>query len=122
MTSPHLRWAFMVFHGVLAGVLLILSHNALFHSMHTHGFGHLTLVAALEMLGALLLLIPRTLKVGGMALLVVLIPGFIVHLTRGEWEPQLLIYAAGVYFIMVHGAAWGRSGDGGDVLTGEHPI
>ena len=108
MTHAHLRGAFMVFHAVLGGVLLILSHNTLFHSLHAHGIGHLTFVAALEMLGALLLLIPRTLKVGGIALLVVLIPGFIAHLTRGEWEPQLLIYAAGVYFIMVHGAAWGR--------------
>jgi hypothetical protein len=76
--------------------------------MRAHGFGHLALVGAVEMIGALLLLIPRTLKVGGVALLVVMIPGFVVHLTRGEWEPQLLIYAAGVWFVMVHGAEWGR--------------
>ncbi len=108
MSALQVRRAFMVFHGVLGGVLLIMGHNALYHSLHQHGFGHLTLVAALELIGAILLLIPRTLKIGGVALLVVLIPGFIAHLTRGEWELQLLIYAAGVYFIMVHGAAWGR--------------
>ena len=73
-----------------------------------NGFGHLAFVAALEMIGALLLLIPRTLQVGAVALLIVLIPGFVVHLARGEWELQLLIYAAGVWFILVHGAAWGR--------------
>jgi hypothetical protein len=94
---------------VLGGVLIILSHNALFHSLHEHGFSHFTFVAALEMIGALLLLIPRTLKLGALALLLILIPGFIVHLTRGEWELQLLVYAAGVYFVMVHGAAWGRT-------------
>lgn len=109
MPAAQVRRAFMVFHAVLGGTLLIMSHNTLFHSLHEHGLGHLTLVAALEMVGALLLLIPRTLKIGGSALLVVLIPGLVVHLTRGEWEPQLLIYAAGVYFIMTHGAAWGRT-------------
>ena len=109
MTAANLRRAFMVFHAALGGGLLVLSHNTLFHALHAHGVGHLALVAALEMVGALLLLIPRTLKVGGIALLVVLLPGFVVHLTRGEWEPQLLIYAAGVWLVMVHGAAWGRS-------------
>lgn len=108
MIDSRVRQAFMVFHAVLAGSLLVLSHNTLFHALHEHGFGHLAFVAALEMLGAVLLLIPRTLQIGGIALLIVLIPGFIVHVSRGEWELQLLIYAAGVYFIMVHGAAWGR--------------
>lgn len=115
MAGLHVRRAFMIFHAVLGGVLLILSHNALFHSLHAHGFGHLTFVAALELVGALLFLIPRTLKLGGITLLVVLIPGFIVHLTRGEWELQLLIYAAGVYFVMMHGAAWGRRAPAPDV-------
>lgn len=108
MATSQLRRAFMVFHAVLGAVLLVMSHNTLFHSLHEHGFGHLTLVAGLEMVGALLLLIPRTLKIGGAALLLVLLPGFVVHLTRGEWELQLLIYAAGVWFVMVHGAVWGR--------------
>ena len=108
MGAANVRRSFMVFHAVLGGALLVMSHNTLFHALHEHGFGHLTFVAALEMIGALLLLIPRTLRVGAVALLVVLIPGFVVHVARGEWELQLLIYAAGVWFIMVHGAAWGR--------------
>jgi hypothetical protein len=108
MAAAKIRQAFMVFHAVLGGVLLIMSHNLLFHALHNHGLGHLAVIAAVEMAGALLLLIPRTLKVGGVALLVILLPGFVVHLTRGEWELQLLIYAAGVWFVMVHGAEWGR--------------
>jgi hypothetical protein len=107
MATPHVRRAFVLFHAVLGGALLVMSHNTLFHALHEHGVGHLAFVAALEMLGALLLLIPRTLKIGGVALLIVLLPGFVVHLTRGEWQLQLLIYAAGVWFVMVHGAAWG---------------
>ncbi|HXV85914.1 MAG TPA: hypothetical protein VD793_04405 [Gemmatimonadales bacterium] len=108
MDDRPVQRAFMLFHAVLGLSLLIMGHNTLFHALHEHGFGHLTLVAALEFVGAMLLLIPRTLKVGGLALLVVFIPGFILHLTRGEWQWQLLIYAAGVWFVMVHGAAWGR--------------
>jgi hypothetical protein len=108
MPEQTIRRAFMLFHAVLGGVLLIMSHNAFFHALHEHGTGHLIFVAGLEMAGALLLLIPRTLKLGGTALLAVLVPGFIFHLTRGEWELQLLIFAAGVWFVMAHGPAWGR--------------
>ncbi len=107
MTAPNLRRAFMVFHAVLGGALLIMSHNTLFHALHAHGFGHLAVLGAVEMAAALLLLIPRTLKVGGIALLAILLHGFAIHLTRGEWEWQLLTYAAGVYLVMMHGAAWG---------------
>lgn len=117
MATPQVRRAFMLFHAVLGLGLLIMAHNTLFHALHEHGFGHLMLVAGLEFVGAILLLIPRTLKIGGLALLVVLIPGFIVHLTRGEWELQLLIYAAGVWFVMVHGAAWGRPRETSGVAT-----
>jgi uncharacterized membrane protein YphA (DoxX/SURF4 family) len=109
MAAQQIRRAFMLFHAVLGLGLLIMGHNTLFHALHERGFGYLTLVAGLEFVGAILLLIPRTLKLGGVALLVTLIPGFIIHLTRGEWELQLLIYAAGVWFVMVHGAAWGRT-------------
>jgi hypothetical protein len=106
MAATETRRAFMIFHAVLGAALLLMSHNTLIHSLHAHGFGHLTVVTGVEMIGALLLLIPRTLKIGGLALLVVLVPGFIVQLTRGHWELQLLIYASGVWFVMVHGAAW----------------
>lgn len=109
MATLSVRRAFMIFHAVLGGTLLIMGHNTLFHALHEHGFGHLAFIPALEVIGALLLLIPRTLKVGAIILLVVLLHGFVLHLTRGEWELQLLIYAAGVWFVMAHGAAWGRA-------------
>jgi len=104
----NVRYAFMLFHAVLGGVLLITSHNTLFHALHEHGFGHLAMVGALGMIGALLLLIPRTIKIGGVALLVVLVPEFVAHLTRGEWELQLLVYATGVWLVMMHGPTWGK--------------
>jgi hypothetical protein len=117
MGDSDLRRSFMLFHAVLGGALLVMGHNTLFHALHHHGFGHLALIAALEMIGAVLLLIPRTVKAGGMALLVVLVPGFIVHLTRGEWELQLLIYAAGVWLVMAHGPAWGRKSTAAPTIT-----
>jgi len=103
-----LRHAFRLFHAVLGGVLLIMSHNTLFHALHEHGIGHLALVGALGMIGALLLLIPRTIKIGGVVLLVVLVPEFVAHLTRGDWELQSLVYATGVWLVMTHGPTWGK--------------
>ncbi len=109
MVVPSVRRGFMLFHAVLGLGLLAMSLQALAHALRSlHGdHAHLAFVAGLEAAGAVLLLIPRTVRWGGVALLVVLLPGFVVHLTRGEWELQLLIYAAGVWFVMVHGPAWG---------------
>lgn len=108
MSPPNVRRAFMLFHAVLALGLLVMSLHTLAHTLHdfTGGHVHLGLVAGVEALGAVLLLIPRTLRWGGVLLLVILVGGFAGHLTRGEWEPQLPVYAAGVWLVMAHGAAW----------------
>ena len=114
MMGDNTRRAFMLFHAVLGLGLLIMAVQALAHALHELDgrHGHLAFVGGLEALGAVLFLIPATLRWGGAALLVVLLGGFIMHLTRGEWALEQLIYAAGVWFVMVHGAAWGpRSGD-----------
>lgn len=108
MTVLDTRRAFQLFHAVLGLGLLTMSLFALSHALHDFGgHRHFALVAGLEALGAIFLLIPRTVRWGGAALLVVLLPGFVTHLARGDWEIQLLIFAAGVWFVMVHGAAWG---------------
>ena len=109
MAASNTRRAFQLFHAVLGLGLLAMSLFALGHALHDlDEHGHFAFVAGLEALGAVLLLIPRTVRWGGAALLVVLLPGFVNHLIRGEWEIQLLIFAAGVWFVMVHGPAWGR--------------
>lgn len=108
MTASNTRRAFQLFHAVLGLGLLTMSLFALSHALHDlGGHRHFAFVAALEALGAVLLLIPRTTRWGGAVLLVVLLPGFAFHLARGDWEIQLLIFAAGVWFVMVHGPAWG---------------
>ena len=105
------RRAFHLFHAVLGLSLLAMSLMELWHTLHEldePGHGHLAFVAGLEALGASLLLIPRTVRWGGAALLVVLLPGFVNEVAHGDWEWQLLVYAAGVWLVMVHGAEWGE--------------
>jgi len=117
MPAPITRLAFQLFHATLALGLLTMSLMTLFHTLHElgePGHRHLAFVAGLEALGAVLLLIPRTVRWGGTALLVVLLPGFVYHIVRGAWEFQALIYAAGVGFVMAHGAAWGAGKAGGE--------
>ena len=115
MVPSNTRRAYQVFHAVLALGLLTMSLMTLKHALHEldePGHGHFAFVAGLEALGALLLLIPRTVRWGGAALLVVLLPSFVNHAVHGNWEFQLLIYAAGVWLIMVHGAAYADGGEG----------
>jgi uncharacterized membrane protein YphA (DoxX/SURF4 family) len=99
----------MVLHAALGVGLLAATLQTFLHAMSEHGGPnlHLGFIIALEGIGAVLFLIPRTLRVGAIALLVVLLGSFAMHVTRGEFEAQLLVYAAAVWFVMAHGAAWG---------------
>lgn len=110
MAAPNVRRAFIVLHAAVGLGILVATLQTLLHMMREHGgLGfHLGFVVALEGIGAVLFLIPRTLRVGAIALLIVLVGDFTVQLTRGELEVQLLIYAAAVWFVLVHGAAWGQ--------------
>lgn len=108
MTTPAERRAYRLFHAVLGLGLLAMSLLTFLHVIDEHGgLGHLAFVAGLEALGAVLFLVPRTVRWGGAALLLVLIPGFVFHLVHGEWQFEVLIYAAGVWLVMMRGPAWG---------------
>ena len=117
MAAPNVRRAFIVLHSVLGLGLLVATLQTFLHMMREHGGPgfHLGFVIALEGIGAVLFLIPQTLRVGAIALLIVLLGGFTVHLTRGELEMQLLVYAAAVWFVLAHGAAWGARPPDSDV-------
>lgn len=109
MPGPYVRRAFIMLHAILGLGLLVATLQSLLHMMAEHGGPgiHLGVVLALEGVGAVLFLIPQTLRIGAVALLIVLVGGFAVHLTRAQLEVQLLIYAAAVWFVWVHGAEWG---------------
>ena len=105
MPSPTLRRSFVIFHlalgiGLLAGSLQTLI-DAGRHSHHP-----LALLAGTEALGAALFLFPRTLRIGGLLLLLTLVVAVGAHALGGEWRFDLTIYPTGVWFVMVHGSGW----------------
>jgi hypothetical protein len=63
--------------------------------------------AGLEALAAVLLIIPRTLKIGGWILLVIFAAAIIVH--GPLHQMPLFAYGAGVIFVMVHGSAYSKT-------------
>lgn len=115
MAPTSVRRAFKLFHAILALGLLATSVPGLWHALPElgdPGHVHYAFVKGLGTLGAILLLIPRTVRWGGTALLVVLVPSFVGELSHGDWQLQSLINAAGVWFVMTHGAAWGTAQSG----------
>jgi len=110
MSSSSERRSFICLHLVLGIGLLVGSIQMLVHAMQElHGrHGHLALVATVEALGAVLFLWPRTLRVGGAMLLVVLLGMQAVHAFRGDWPLNFLTYAAATWYVMVHGPAWSQ--------------
>lgn len=108
MAAPDVRRAFVVLHLALGLGILVATLQTLLHVTQEHGGPnlHVVFLVAAETIGAVLFLLPQTLRIGAVVLLILLLGGSVVHLTRGELEVHLLVYAAGVWFVMVHGAAW----------------
>lgn len=57
-------------------------------------------LASVEILGAVLFLVPRTLKYGAWILLAVFAIAFVAHLAKGELAAPLLVYAAGTFLVL----------------------
>ena len=120
MAAPNVRRAFIIFYVVLGVGLLVANVQTLAHALHelSGRHGHLAIVASLEASGALLFLFPKTLRAGGVLLLITVLGALAVHTYLGQWRLDLLVYATGVWFVMVHGSAWharSQSVDGGPV-------
>ena len=93
--------AFTIFYVVLGVGLLAGSVGTLMHAIHQgHWHLHVGLVAGIEAAGALLFLIPRTMRIGGGLLLLTLVGAVALHALQHEWRFDLLIYAAGVWLVM----------------------
>jgi hypothetical protein len=112
MKQETLRRIFVVFHLTLGGVVFGESlRTALAASGHGGGRANIALaiLASVEALAALLFLLPLTLRPAGVALLAVFAIAFLLHLQRGEMPLTLLVYGAGVAFVMAHGSGFRHS-------------
>jgi len=114
------RRSFIIFHLVLGLGILSASVQTLLHALpphNRHSHPHLALVAAVETIGAILFLVPRTLRPGALLLLCTIGVGFVALIVQGEWRPDLAIYAAGVWFVFTHGSGWQPRTPRADVPT-----
>ena len=100
--DTNLRHAFMAFHVTLGLALLWGSVHTLLHLGATDL--HARVIGSVEALAALAFLVPRTLRLGAALLLVTIVAAAAVHAARGEWRPDLMVYAAGVLLVWVHGS------------------
>ena len=109
MAAPVLRRAFTVFHYVLGlGIAFLAARTAIDGVTGAHSLPPLLVIGAgIEALGAVLFMFPRTLRVGGTIMLLTMTTVLILDSLSRHWRIDLLIYLAGTYYVMVHGAAWG---------------
>jgi uncharacterized membrane protein YphA (DoxX/SURF4 family) len=105
-TAPdaRIRQAFVGFHVILGLALLWGSIHTILHL--GPGDVHATIVGGIEALGAIAFLLPSTLRLGAALLLVSVVGAMLLHALRGEPRPDLLVYAAGVLLVAVHGSAY----------------
>lgn len=109
MVTPTLRRSFIAFHLTLGLTLVILSARTTIEALvspHTYSNPHVAALAMLEGAGAVLFLLPRTMRVGAVLLLLSIGLALLVHAAAGQFRGDLLVYAAGTWFVMVHGSAW----------------
>jgi hypothetical protein len=109
MNRVHLVRAFFLLWWVLGIVLFVLSVRTVRFAEGFHHDPHALVLGTIEAVAALVFLIPKTMRAGGAALLVVLALASVFQTLRGEFPGPLFIDAAGVLFVMVHGALSPRS-------------
>jgi uncharacterized membrane protein YphA (DoxX/SURF4 family) len=106
MPPRRLVCAFVALWWTLGLVLLWLSVRTVIQAAGSgvsHEDLHAVILGSIEAIAAVLFLIPPTMRVGGIGLLLTFAIAFLVHTTRGQFAAPLLIYAAGVLFVIVHG-------------------
>lgn len=109
MTRLTTRLAFIALHLTLALVILVDSAHTLVHALRDPADHlHLGTLAAIETIAVLLFLWPGTLRIGGIALVAILLVAAVAHALQGDFPGPLLVYAVGVLFVTVHGSWWGH--------------
>jgi len=92
---------------LIESVLTAIHYQAIAAASHIGLPSEFVLVLALaETIAALLLLIPRTLKIGAVALIVVFALAAVVHILHGQYDiGNLIIYTAATWAVMTNSAS-----------------
>jgi len=121
MVNHALRRSFIIFHLTLGVVVLAQSLITVFQINRSDFSKHARLgvavLAGAEALAALLFIVPATLRVGAVVLLAIFFFAIAFHGLHGELQSTLLVYAAGVFFVMTHGSAFGKGAAGRGAAT-----
>ena len=103
MTTRSVVRAFMFLWWTVGAVLLWASVRTLQEGLAAKPPSPVALLALLEATSALLFLLPKTMRLGAIGLVLTLGVAFVVHLVVGHARWDLLVYAAAVSFVAVHG-------------------
>jgi uncharacterized membrane protein YphA (DoxX/SURF4 family) len=105
MPKPGLVRAFVAMWWTAGILLFVWSARTVQMAGHAgHHDPHVALLGLVEAASAALFLYGRTMRIGAAGLLLTFAVALGVHAARGEFRPELLLYAAVVAFIAVHGA------------------
>ena len=106
-------WPITFLQWAVGIVVLLESARAFFHSAHklAYSSGHnffLPILSGVELLGAVLFLIPKTSRIGSFLLLVVFAIVLIFHHLHSEWDiGWLVVYIAAVIAVRAHSGGTG---------------
>jgi len=107
---------FLTLYVTLGAVILVQADQTVLAAhrggLVTHEQLHALIIGAVEAIAAILFLVPRTMRYGAVTLLAVFALAFGLHALAGEWHLTLLVYAAGVLFVRVHGVRGDRWNSG----------
>jgi hypothetical protein len=95
-----------LFLWLVTGVILLVGSletvSSAFRSS-AHANPHLVVLGSAEAMAAALFLVPRSMRLGAIGLLGTISTAFAVHTALHEFRGDLLLYAATVSFILIHG-------------------
>jgi uncharacterized membrane protein YphA (DoxX/SURF4 family) len=107
LPRPSVVRAFLVLYVIVGVIVCIESIETIIAALHgrfpVHDRRHALMLGILETVAAILFLIPRTMRWGAAGLLAIFALAFLLHLSGGHPNFNLLIYAAAVLFIREHG-------------------
>jgi len=102
MTSGGRNQSIVVLHYTTGLVLLYLSLRTAIHAFGGGGSRHGAVLGAVEALGAVLFLVPRTLGIGALLLLLTLGAAIVMHGLGGAFRGDLLVFAAAVWCVLAN--------------------